>query len=1231
MARHFLILCTQFSNVRTAGKRHPTSKKNQRTYKMRRKNTQMKKIYIFSMLILWTVMMANAQSGQKSNRGKEFWLGYGFNAFFFVGNPANTQELALFISTGADPATVTVSVNNTGWTRTVNIPANSADATILIPKTGADDARITTDGLNTKGIHIVSDVPIAVYAHQYSTLFSAATMLMPVETYGFTYYSINYDQTRSQSNPDNWYSWFFVTASEDNTKVEITPSDTTKNGWLPGLTYTITLKKGETYSVFGKGVFNTSASLASKDMTGSKIVSVEGTDGKCHPIGLFSGSGGLRLCPGDGGEYVHQQVFPANAWGTRYLTYHTINNSSTNFTETNRNYYRVCVQDPSTVVKRNNVTLTGLQRNFFYEFVDSTGGDYITADKPIMVAQFTPNKNQCWNFDPNGYGDPEMFYLSPIEQGQKNVTFFVSRRQNIDFVYTNIHVPLNAAASLRLDGAPIPPANIIPHPNFPSYAVAFARIPGAAAPHTLTCDSSFTATVYGLGVFESYGYNVGTLVNNLNANASFKNKFSPGNTNDTVTCPKSPIRLTATLAFPATRIEWQLSKSGGSTPATDVVETNPTPSNTIQVNGRTLYQYTLNTDVSFALTGTYRIPILYAANALDACNKTETFFLDVLVKQGPRADFNFANANCTTDTVQFTGTPILNGFTIASHLWTFPDNTNANTINTKKRFSSSGTQTVQYTIVSTIGCAHDTTKTITIQPSPLAKFGLTTPICSGDSTRLTDSSTVSQGTITNWYWDFGNGNTANASTNAPIFQTYNNPGFYTIKMVASSDKGCKSDTAFGNLTVIAKPQAKFGVSGNICVGDSVRITDSSSAPVGAITQWLWDFGDGNTAVRTNNSPFFHKYSNSGSYTIQLRVVSSNGCTSLPFPRTISVVSQATASISLSGAPCVDSTLRFTSSIPFNSSTPPRYYWQFGDGQVANVNTANTVSHTYAAGATNLVVKHMVSFGAGCNTDTATLTIAAIYPNPTASYTVVGDTLCEGKSVLFQGSGSSDVTNWLWNFGNGTGTQAPPFSRVYSTAGSFTTSLIVRNAAGCGSRPSSQILNIRPTPMVDAGPNKSIKKGESVLIDATVSNSVNYSVQWTPSTDLSSATILKPTASPSVSTTYTLRIVDNQSLCTASDTMRVQVFTKLFIPNAFSPNGDGNNDQWILPGISLYPDALVQIYNRWGQKIYETKNYADQPWTGFVQGKLQSDGVYVYVIQLNNTEKEMLKGTFLLLK
>ena len=116
------------------------------------------------------------------------------------------------------------------------------------------------------------DTAIAAYAHVYATMVSGATMLMPVETYGYNYFSINYTQTTSgsqlpainpntQNGPD-WYSWFYVIASEDNTRLDITPSDTTKNGWLPNNTYTINLNKGESYHVFGKLIGSSSQAWA---------------------------------------------------------------------------------------------------------------------------------------------------------------------------------------------------------------------------------------------------------------------------------------------------------------------------------------------------------------------------------------------------------------------------------------------------------------------------------------------------------------------------------------------------------------------------------------------------------------------------------------------------------------------------------------------------------------------------------------------------------------------------------------------------------------------------------------------------------------------------------------------------------------------------------------------------------------------------------------------------------
>jgi gliding motility-associated-like protein len=1196
-------------------------------------------MYYRSVIILligvFSCLLLKAQD--RSNRGKEFWLGYGFNYKFLNEVPANDQELALYIST-EQAATVTLTINGTSWTQTLNIPANTADASILIPKSGPNDARVLTDGFSNKGIHIVSDVPVAVYAHVYGPMVSGATMLMPVETYGFSYHSINYYQTTSQSNPPDWYSWFYVIASEDGTRVQITPSDSTKNGWLPGQTYTVNLNKGEMYHVFGKaGPFNTpNFELCSKDMTGSKVISIPGADGNCHPVAVFSGSGGIRLCRGDGGEFVHQQVFPSQAWGTRYLTYHTINNTTTNINETNRNYYRVCVQDPTTIVRRNGTVLTGLIKNFFYEFMDSTGGDYIESDKPILVSQYTPNKNQCWNYPvtspgPPTYGDPEMFYLSPIEQGQKSVLFYVSRKSSIDYVYANIHLPTTAINSLRVDGNPVPAANIVTHPNLPSYSVAVTRFTGAAAQHTINCDSTFTSTVYGLGLFESYGYNVGTLINNLNFYGSIKNVYNTTGNTDTFTCPKSPVRLFLKTGYPATSIHWKLSQVPGLSPNTDSIINNPVPLGTELINGRTYYTYTLQQDFVFSTPGTYYIPVTYTATVIENCSQSENATIKVVVKPGPKADFSFPSPACLSDSVHFLSTTIAGSYNLVSYNWLFDDNSTANTIDAVKLYTASGDHPVRYTVYADNGCIGDTTKTVTISPSPTATFTVSGNICQRDSVLLTSNASFPPGTVTSWYWNFGDGNTATYTNGNPFYHRYNNPGTYPIYLITTASNGCKSDTSFGSVTVLPKPTALFSYDGNICTGDSILITDNSSPVPGfTITGWQWNFGDGNSITYANNNPFYHPYTTAGNYPVSLVVSSSNGCASDTFRLTVNVSSKPAATFTINGKPCIDSLQSFISSIPPNAGNPPTWNWSFGDGQTFISTSSNVATHAYTIPSSNILVKHWVSYSAGCSSDTSYGTITQINTNPVASFTITGDTFCVGRPITLN-SPVTGVSTWNWKLGTSNSNAAPPFTWSFSSAGNQTISLDVKTAAGCGSAPVSQSIVIGSNPVIDAGPDKFIRLGTSTTLDASIGAPANYDFTWRPAVFLNDPTLLNPVSTPDVQTKYIIRAMDKITGCYGEDETLVTPVSEIYIPTAFTPNNDGKNDRWEIPGLALYPDAQVSIFNRWGQKIFETKNYTGNPWNGVFKGIMQPHDSYVYIVQLNDDKKQQFKGMVTLIR
>jgi gliding motility-associated-like protein len=1204
-------------------------------------NTEMKNLFI---LIISLFFIKNAFSQVKSNRGKEFWLSYGFNYNFFHDNP-NTQDLAVYISTTTQPAVVTITISGTAYNQTLNIPANTTDASIIIPKSGVNDARILTDGLSTKGIHIVSNVDVACFAHVYGTQVSGATMLMPVNTYGYTYRSINYSQFTSGSNLPNqsattqngpdWYSWFYVIASEDNTRLEITPSDTTKNGWLPNQTYIVNLNKGEIYNVFGKLAGGNALWAASKDMTGSKVNAIVGADGKCHPFAMFSGSGGIRICKGDGGEFMHQQVFPIQAWGTKYLTYHTINNGNSDINETNRNYYRICVNDPTTVVKANGVVLTGLQNNFYYSLMDSISGFYIEANKPIIVAQYTTNKNQCWGTAGGSvvgslsYGDPEMFYLSPLEQGQKNISFYVSRKMTIDYAYANIILPTNAISSLRVDNVAVPSTQIITHPFLPNYSVALTRFIGPAAPHQITCDSNVLATVYGLGNFESYGYNAGCNIENLNNISEIKNTFSSSSIADSSTCTKTNFRIKLKLAYAVNSITWKFSQVPGITPNVDSIQINPIPIATEIINGRTYYVYTLNQDFSILNVGTYNLPIAYTTPEIVNCNQTEYDSLPIIVKQGPQSDFTYTpiiSPPCFSDTLNFSGFALnATGFSINQYRWDFADATFATTINTSKKFNSFGSQNVRFRVFATDGCIGDTIKPVFINASPIAKFGMSTnSICVRDSVQITDTSSIANGSITNYTYYISNGSIISRTTNTAFYIPFNTAGNFSIKLVVTSGLGCKSDTFTRLINIIDRPIAKFGIDRNICVNDSIRLTDSSTLVAATTNLYHWDFGNGTTLIRNTNTPFYKPYTASGTYIVKLVIVSSNGCPSDTFSKQVNVSAKPAVNFNMIGKPCIDSLYTFTSTFAVGAVPPVRFYWNFGDGQFANSTTSNTITHNYALTG-GYTIKHLIDLGGGCYSDTITQTIPIINANPIANFTIDKDTLCVSTPLLFTSTVVGNYS-WNWNFGNGLSTQIPPFTRSYNSAGNYAIQLKIIDANGCGSSIINDNITISSNPLVNAGIDKIVQLGSSVNLNAAVTPTGNYNYTWSPATALSSTNILNPVASPTTSIVYTLQAVDPIANCIGTDQVLISVFDKLYIPTVFTPNNDGVNDKWDIQGIALYPNAVVKVYNRYGNKVFESKNYFTQPWLGLHKSQQVPSGVYVYVIELNNTAKEVKKGT-----
>ncbi len=441
-------------------------------------------------------------------RGKEFWAGYGHHQFMEAGGN-NSQELVFYLCAQDQPAVVTITIDSAtvAWTRTYTVPANSVAVSDFIPKSGSSDARLyslpvsiggtSSSGLfRKKGIHIQSDVPIAVYSHIYGSASAGASILIPVSSWGYTYQSVN----SVQRYATNCFSWAYVIAQADSTIVEITPSQPvraqTVTGLQPGVASTILLQKGQIYAVLGDIV---GSGPDGYELTGTKIRSLSA--GK--PIAVFSGSSRTTnpaSCGAGGGDNDMVQVFPLHIWGKDYLTAPLPSSSSASFASSNT--IKIMVNDPQTVVTRNGVVLTGLVNNSYYKYESNTA-DHIRADKPIMVAQFM-NGGSCTQ----SLGDPDMYYLSPIGSGIKKVNSLRTNRESISINYALIIIPTAGIGSLLFDGSPTFNHSYA-HPQLPGYSVVVKSWSSAVNQFTIQSDSAFTGLSFGMGAVESYGFNLG--------------------------------------------------------------------------------------------------------------------------------------------------------------------------------------------------------------------------------------------------------------------------------------------------------------------------------------------------------------------------------------------------------------------------------------------------------------------------------------------------------------------------------------------------------------------------------------------------------------------------------------------------------------------------------------------------------------------------------------------------
>lgn len=1127
-------------------------------------------------LLFWVLFLTGlaATAQDFSNKGKDFWVGYGYHVRMNTGG-GGSQEMVLYFATEA-VTNVTVSIPGLGYSVTYpNIPANSIFTTNPLPKSGTQDARLMTEGVANKGIHITSDKPIVAYAHIYDGNVSGATLLFPTNTLGKEYYSVNFDQVSNENRSNCWF--YAVAVDTGTTVVQITPSANTQTH-PAGQTFTVNLEQGQVINLMGQLISTGADPYTGVDLTGSTIKSISSGTGGCKRIAVFSGSGKISLtCNGTSSSADNYivQAFPKTAWGKRYLTTPTQNFSL--------NYFRVCVSDPTTVVRLNGTLLSGLQNNFYYQFSTASPA-LIEADKPILVSQYISSQNACGNGNP---GDPEVIYLSPVEQNIDKVILNSTGNFAISQHFINVVIRSTAVGSFRLDGGSV--TGFQSHPRDANYA--YAQLPVSAGKHTLQADSGFNAIAYGYGPAESYGYNAGTNVKDLYQFPSVKNQYATVNLPQA--CKSSPFFLSMTFPYQPTEIKWFFGQALNGFGMQNVTVGSPVYDSTWSVNGKQLYRYRLPTAYVVPSIGTYPIRIVAQNPTPEGCSGEQEIDYDLEVYERPVAEFNFANSGCLSDSVRFTDHSNLSGRTGIQWFWNFGDNTSATVRNPAHLYQGAGTYPVKFALISDIGCLSDTArKTIAIAEPPVAKWTIGAVACTGKSLLFTDASTAPNSSLVKWTWDFGD-NSAKVVVTSGASQphVYTTPGTYTVTLQVEAATGCKSLVYSGTVTVSPNPTADF-VFGQACLpAGSVTFTNQSTITDGTQNSftYTWNFGDG--AVATGKDPV-HDYQKLGPFTAQLVVASGAGCKDTAAKSINTIYAQPVAAFSGPQEICLGATASFTDQSSAGNSSITLWTWDFGDG--APVSSQQSPSHAFTKAGTYPVTLTVRS-ATGCSSVTLVKNLV-VNPLPAAEFTISAPA-CEKASILFTNNSIANagtLVKWTWDFGDVSpvSSLSSP-SHSYNQAGGYPVKLQVETDKGCVSTVTTKNVSIHPKPIAGfTVPGNCINDPVSQFTDtSSIADGSGSQFQWQWNFGDANAT---PSANQSTAQNgqhhYTATGVYNVSLtvtskdgCTASATQPFTINGAVPVPQFTFKNGSAicvTDSLSVTDNSFVTPGNLVKLEVYW---------------------------------------------------
>lgn len=402
---------------------------------------------------------------------------------------------------------------------------------------------------------------------------------------------------------------------------------------------------------------------------------------------------------------------------------------------------------------------------------------------------------------------------------------------------------------------------------------------------------------------------------------------------------------------------------------------------------------------------------------------------------------------CSPVTISFKNNTT-NASAAAVYKWDFGNGNSTTTTNINASVGATYSVEKTYTITLTVidGSNSNTkTQSIIVYKKPIVEFSvLSAKGCSPFTTTFTSNSAAGDGNISNYFWDFGDGNTQRGAGLSQVINTFTYTQKAKVGLTVTNSYGCQATTEKADFVeTLAPVTAAFSTNNTMLCheGDAVRFTNTSTGS--DVLSYSWDFGDGVTG--TEQSPT-HAYAQKGNYTVKLAVTSSNGCKGDTMIPSYINVANFNTDFNIPALICQNSTVTFKNK---SSPAPASFSWQIDTYPVSSNYDSSVSYYFYNAGTHKVTLIN--NFGS-CSQSMAKTIV--VNPQPVLNGFVINNTvLCGAPTTVSFKDTCSTAVAWNWDFTYNYGVpkstaNTQSTSYTYTVESYYNVYLLVTDAAGC---------------------------------------------------------------------------------------------------------------------------------------------------------------------------------------